>query len=151
MAFARSAAARSAWSVTSSVVRTPIPSHDRPTLTAALRFAARRRSHAKIIGVTSPERLKTIPDVPTLKEKGINYVRFGWLGLCAATGTPRPIIDQLNRDIASIVATPGYRAMIEGAGSIAISSTPAELARVITQTLDDVAASIQEFGMQQEQ
>ena len=39
----------------------------------------------------------------------------------------------------------------EGAGSIAISSTPAELAQVITQTLDDVAASIQEFGMQQEQ
>jgi hypothetical protein len=41
--------------------------------------------------------------------------------------------------------------MIEKAGSIAVSSTPEELQQVITQTLDDVAASIREFGMQQEQ
>jgi tripartite-type tricarboxylate transporter receptor subunit TctC len=105
----------------------------------------------KILAVSGPERLKIAPEVPTLREKGINYVRFGWLGICAAAGTPQPIIDQLNRDIASVVATPEYRAIIEGAGSIAVSSTPAELAQVITQTLDDVAATIQEFGMQQEQ
>jgi tripartite-type tricarboxylate transporter receptor subunit TctC len=105
----------------------------------------------KVLAVSSPERLRTAPEVPTLKEVGIDYVRFGWLGICAAAGTPQPIIDQLNRDITSIVATPEYRAMIEGAGSIAVSSTPAELAQVITQTLDDVAATIQEFGMQQEQ
>jgi hypothetical protein len=41
--------------------------------------------------------------------------------------------------------------MIEKAGSIAVSSTPQELQQIITQTLDDVAASIREFGMQQEQ
>jgi tripartite-type tricarboxylate transporter receptor subunit TctC len=105
----------------------------------------------KILAVSGPERLKIAPEVPTLREKGINYVRFGWLGICAAAGTPQPIIDQLNRDIASVVPTPEYRAIIEGAGSIAVSSTPAELAQVITQTLDDVAATIQEFGMQQEQ
>ena len=105
----------------------------------------------KVLAVSGPERLKTMPEVPTLKEKGINYVRLGWLGICAAAGTPQPIIDQLSRDIAAVVATPEYRAIIEGAGSIAVSSTPAELAQVITQTLDDVAATIQEFGMQQEQ
>jgi tripartite-type tricarboxylate transporter receptor subunit TctC len=49
-----------------------------------------------------------------------------------------------------IVDTPEYRAIIEKAGSIAVSSTPAELQQVITQTLDDVASSIREFGLQQE-
>ncbi|MEA2817627.1 MAG: hypothetical protein QOI93_5406, partial [Rhodospirillaceae bacterium] len=66
-------------------------------------------------------------------------------------GTPQPVIDLLQRHIAAIVATPEYRAMIEKAGSVAVSSTPQELQQVIAQTLDDVASSIREFGMQQEQ
>ena len=37
--------------------------------------------------------------MPTLKEKGIDYVRFGWLGICAGAGTPQPIIDLLHRNI----------------------------------------------------
>ena len=78
-------------------------------------------------------------------------MRFGWLGICAGAGTPQPIIDLLHRHIATIVGTPEYRAMIEKAGSIAVSSTPAELRQVITQTLDEVASSIREFGLQQEQ
>jgi tripartite-type tricarboxylate transporter receptor subunit TctC len=105
----------------------------------------------KILAVSGPERLKTLADVPTLTEKGVDFVRFGWLGICAGAGTPQPVIDLLQRDIAAIVATPEYRAMIEKAGSVAVSSTPQELQQVITQTLDDVASSIREFGMQQEQ
>jgi len=48
------------------------------------------------------------------------------------------------------VDTPEYRSLIENAGSLALASTPTELRQVITQTVDDVAASIREFGMQQE-
>jgi tripartite-type tricarboxylate transporter receptor subunit TctC len=105
----------------------------------------------KILAVSGPERLKTLADVPTLTEKGVDFVRFGWLGICAGAGTPQPILDLLNRQLAAIVATPDYRAMVEKAGSIAVSSSPDELRQVITQTLDDVAGSIREFGLQQEQ
>jgi tripartite-type tricarboxylate transporter receptor subunit TctC len=105
----------------------------------------------KILAVSGPDRLKNLADVPTLTEKGVDFVRFGWLGICAGAGTPQPILEALQRHITAIVATPEYRAMIEKAGSIAVSSTPQELQQIITQTLDDVAASIREFGMQQEQ
>ena len=104
----------------------------------------------KIIGVTSPQRLKGLPDIPTLKEKGIDYVRYGFLGICARGGTPQPILDQLNRLIVAAVATPEYRDLIEKGGSLPESSTPAELGQVIAQTLDDVAGTIREFGLQQE-
>src|SRR5215471_19422921 len=81
----------------------------------------------KLLAVSAPTRLPNAPQVPTLKEAGIDYVRFGWLGICAAAGTPQPIIDRLNREIASIVASivamPEYRTMIENSGEIAISST----------------------------
>jgi tripartite-type tricarboxylate transporter receptor subunit TctC len=104
----------------------------------------------KILAVSAPERLKSINQIPTLTEKGVNFVRYGWLGICAGAGMPQAIIETLNRRIATIVATDDYRGMIEKAGSIAVSSTPAELRQIITQTLDEVASTIREFGMEQE-
>ena len=102
----------------------------------------------KLLAVTAPMRLQSAPRVPTLQEIGIDYVRFGWLGICAAAGTPLPIIDRLNREIAAVVATADYRVMIETAGSIAVSSTPDELRQLVWQTADDVAATMQEFAPQ---
>jgi tripartite-type tricarboxylate transporter receptor subunit TctC len=104
----------------------------------------------KILAVSAPERIKSIDRVPTLTEKGVNFVRYGWLGICAGAGTPQPIIDTLNRRIAAVVATDDYRGMIEKAGSIAVASSPEELRQIITQTLDDVASTIREFGLEQE-
>jgi tripartite-type tricarboxylate transporter receptor subunit TctC len=119
-----------------------------PTLAIVPQYQAKQ---IKILAVSAPERVKNLSEIPTLTEKGINFVRYGWLGICAGAGTPQAVIEVLQRHIAAIAATAEYRALIEKAGSIAISSTPEELRQVITQTLDDVAGSIREFGMQQEQ
>jgi tripartite-type tricarboxylate transporter receptor subunit TctC len=118
-----------------------------PTLAIVPQY---RSKQLKILATTSPERLKGLSEVPTLKEEGIDFVRFGWLGICAPAGTPQPIIKKLHDHIAPIVASADYHTIIENGGSIAISSTPEELAAVLKKTLDDVSASIQEFGMQQE-
>ncbi len=118
-----------------------------PTLAIASQY---RSKQLKILATTSPERLKGLSEVPTLKEEGIDFVRFGWLGICAPAGTPQPIIKKLHDHIAPIVASADYHTIIENGGSIAISSTPEELGAVLKKTLDDVSASIQEFGMQQE-
>ena len=104
----------------------------------------------KLLAVSAPSRLRNAPQVPTLKEAGLDYVRFGWLGICAAEGTPQRILDRLNREIVSVVATAEYKHMIENAGSIAVSSTPEELRQVIKQTLDETAATMREFGPLQE-
>jgi tripartite-type tricarboxylate transporter receptor subunit TctC len=103
----------------------------------------------KLLAVTAPTRLENAPQIPTLNEVGIDYVRFGWLGVCAAAGTPQPIIDRLNRDIVSIVAAADYKNIIEGAGSIAVSSTPEQLREVISQTREDAVATIQQSSTQQ--
>jgi len=118
-----------------------------PTLAIVPQYEAKQ---IKILAVSAPERLKNLADIPTLREKGIDFVRFGWLGICAGTGTPAPIIDLLHRHIVAIVGTPEYRTLIEQAGSIAVSSTPSELRQVIAQTFDETSSTIREFGMQQE-
>ncbi|HEX9463945.1 MAG TPA: tripartite tricarboxylate transporter substrate binding protein [Alphaproteobacteria bacterium] len=109
-----------------------------------------REKQLKIIATTSPTRLGASPEIPTLIESGIKFVRFGWLGICAAAGTPAPIIETLNRHVAAIVDAPAYRALVENAGSIAVASTPAELAQVLADTVAEVAPTIQEFGLLQD-
>jgi tripartite-type tricarboxylate transporter receptor subunit TctC len=104
----------------------------------------------KILAISSPERLPAAPEIPTLTESGINFVRFGWLGICTAAGTPQPIVDLLNRQITAVVQMPEYRALVENAGSIAVASTPAELEQVLKQTVADVTPTIAEFGLQQD-
>jgi tripartite-type tricarboxylate transporter receptor subunit TctC len=118
-----------------------------PTLAIMAQYHAKQ---LKILATTSPERLNNLPEIPTLKGQGFDFVRFGWLGVCAGAGTPEPIIATLNRHIVSIVAAPDYRTLIENAGSIAVSSTPQEFAEIIQKTLADVAPAVKEFGLQQD-
>jgi tripartite-type tricarboxylate transporter receptor subunit TctC len=119
-----------------------------PTLTILPQY---QNKQLKIIAMTSPERVQGLPEVPTLKEYGISFDRFGWLGICAPAGTPEPVIRTLHDKIVPIVAGADYRALVDKAGTIAVSSTPQELRAVMNKTLDDVAASVKEFGMQQDQ
>jgi tripartite-type tricarboxylate transporter receptor subunit TctC len=118
-----------------------------PTLAVT---AQHNSKQLKIIALTSPARIKGLDDVPTIKEKGIDWVRYGWLGLCARAGTPQPLVDLLHRHIVSIVAMPEYRDLIEKGGSLPEASTQQELGQVIAQTVTEVEGTIREFGMQLE-
>ena len=104
----------------------------------------------KVLASTSPERLKAFPDVPTLTERGFALTPFGWLGVCAGAGTPKSIVELLNRHIVSITKSDEYRAFLERAGNIPVSVTPEEFGRVLVKTVDDAAPYIREFHMQME-
>ena len=118
-----------------------------PTLAVAPQYAGKQ---LKLLAVTSPQRIRNLEEVPTIKEKGVDWVRYGWLGICARAGTPEPVVQLLHRHLVSIVAAADYRELIEKGGSLPESSTQQELAQVIAQTVDDVASTIRELGMQQE-
>jgi tripartite-type tricarboxylate transporter receptor subunit TctC len=107
-----------------------------------------RAGRIRLLAVTSPERLAVAPDVPTLVEKGLPFVRYGWLGVCAGAGTPPPVIARLNREIGAIVLSAEYKELIEKAGSLAVSSTPDELARILAETYEQTARVAREFGLQ---
>jgi len=102
----------------------------------------------KVLATTSPQRLKSFPDVPTLTELGYKLTPFGWLGVCAGAGTPKEIVDLLNRHIVSITSSEEYRDFLEKAGNIPVSSTPEEFGRVLVETVNEAAPTIREFHMQ---
>lgn len=117
-----------------------------PTLAVLPPWKAGR---VRLLAVSSPERLAAAPEVPTLVEKGLPFVRFGWLGICAGSGTPQPIVSLLNRHIVAVVQSAQYREMIEKAGSVALSSTPEELAKILAETYEQTVRIAREFGLQQ--
>jgi tripartite-type tricarboxylate transporter receptor subunit TctC len=116
-----------------------------PTLALLPQYRAGR---LKILAVTSQSRLAVAPEIPTLAEKGLPFVRFGWLGVCAGSGTPPPIIALLNRRLSAIVQSLDYRDMIEKAGSVALSSTPEELEKILLETYEQTARISREFRLQ---
>ncbi len=103
----------------------------------------------KIIGMTSPERLPVAPDVPTLKEQGTDIVNYGWWGVCAASGTPRPILETLNKHVAAAVASADFKSVIEKTGVIPVSSSIDEFAAIIADTAKEAGAMIKDLGIEQ--
>jgi tripartite-type tricarboxylate transporter receptor subunit TctC len=102
----------------------------------------------KVIATTSPERLKSFPEIPTLTERGQALTPFGWLGVCAGAGTPRPIVDLLNQHITSITESDEYRQFLEKVGNIPAATTPEEFAHVFSQTVREATPYVREFHMQ---
>jgi tripartite-type tricarboxylate transporter receptor subunit TctC len=103
----------------------------------------------KIIGMTSPERLPIAPDVPTLKEQGTNIVNYGWWGVCAASGTPKPILETLNKHVVAAIASPEFKTVIEKTGVIPQSSSVDEFAKIIADTAKEGAVMLKELGIEQ--
>ena len=61
------------------------------------------------LGVTSPRRLSSTPDVPAIAETIPGYEVVQWFGVMVPAGTPRAIIAKLNGEIRAIVALPDVR------------------------------------------
>lgn len=105
-------------------------------------------NQVKVLAVAAPRRLPNAPEIPTLIESGLSIVQSGWLGICAASGTPRPIVDQVNRELRKIVSTDRFRSLIEKSAQFAESTTPEGLAKIMQETASDAGAVVREFGMQ---
>src|SRR2546430_16095930 len=88
----------------------------------------------KAYGVSSSQRLVALPDVPTAKEAGVNYLMSIWAGIFAPKGTPKPIIDKLAVALDQALDDPGVQARLAGLGGSLPSKderTPAKFASFV--------------------
>jgi tripartite-type tricarboxylate transporter receptor subunit TctC len=64
----------------------------------------------RALAMVAPQRVKVAPDVPTMGEAGLPAVEGGpWFGLVAPAGTPRPVIEWLNREAKKAFSAPDVR------------------------------------------
>ena len=83
----------------------------------------------KALGVTTPKRMNSLPDVPTIAESGLPGFSYTlWGGLFAPAGTPTSVIDSLNREVNAVLAMPDIRTRLEADNVAVPKNTPAEFA-----------------------
>jgi tripartite-type tricarboxylate transporter receptor subunit TctC len=81
----------------------------------------------KILAVSTARRSPYLPDVPTLREVGIDVEADAWNGLIAPGNTPKPIIDTISKDVAEIIRRPEVREKLAAQLMEPVGSSPEEL------------------------
>jgi tripartite-type tricarboxylate transporter receptor subunit TctC len=83
-----------------------------------------------------------------MKEQGVPIVSTGWWGVCAASGTPRPVLDAINKQVAAAVDAGDFKATIEKTGVIAGSASVDDSMKIWKQTAADAEKLHREIGFE---
>lgn len=102
----------------------------------------------KALAVTGAKRSALLPDVPTVAESGFpDFVVNGWYGILAPAGTPKPVVDKLNKAFASAANDPAVKKQLAGYGYEVVASTPQEFSQHIDKELAQWQKIIKEAGV----
>jgi tripartite-type tricarboxylate transporter receptor subunit TctC len=90
-----------------------------------------KAGQVRALAVTSETRTDALPDVPPIADALPGYEATSWSGLMAPKGTPREIVDKLNREINAGLADLKIKARLVDMGGTALAGPPAEFGKLI--------------------
>lgn len=91
----------------------------------------------KLVAAAARKRAVDAPDTPTLAEAGHASIVAGFNGgIWAPAGTPRAVIDRLNRELAQVQQSPQFAERVRAAGAEPVVGSPEDFGRVIRAELD---------------
>jgi tripartite-type tricarboxylate transporter receptor subunit TctC len=103
-----------------------------PSLFTAMPYV--KGGKLKAVGVAGDKRSALMPDVPTLKEQGVNGVDVSqWYAIFAPAKTPKPVIDQLNKALNEVLADKSVIQRLENHGAEVSTMTPDQLKSYVQQ------------------
>jgi tripartite-type tricarboxylate transporter receptor subunit TctC len=85
----------------------------------------------RALAVTTERRSEALPDVPTVADTVKGYEASAWFGVAAPKGTPRPIIERLNKEFNEALKDPVMIGKLKEMGGIFITGTPEDFGKVI--------------------
>jgi tripartite-type tricarboxylate transporter receptor subunit TctC len=101
----------------------------------------------RALAVTTAERSKLVPDLPTMAEAGVpGFDISTWYGLMAPAGTPPDVIAKWNADVTKILSAPEMRERLAAQGAEASPDSPAEFAKFISAELVKYARIVKASG-----
>jgi tripartite-type tricarboxylate transporter receptor subunit TctC len=96
-----------------------------------------RSGEIKALAVSSANRFRGLPEVPTLLESGVKgYEVTAWNGIAAPAKTPRAIIDRLNKEINVVLALPEVRSKFQELGIDSRGGSPEDLRNILESEID---------------
>ncbi len=99
------------------------------------------------LGVTSPARIASLPDVPTIAEAGLpGYAAVAWYGILGPAGIPAPIVAVLSKAALDTLAQPDVRNRLAASGVDANPGTPEEFRKLIETEIPKWAKVVKASG-----
>ena len=105
-----------------------------------------RAGRLRAIAVTTPKRLPSNPELPTVAEALPGFEVVGWYGVIGPANMPRPLVKRLHEELVKALNLPDVRSRIEGDGSQPVGSSPEEFRRFMHADLDKWAKLVKESG-----
>ncbi|MEH2516313.1 tripartite-type tricarboxylate transporter receptor subunit TctC [Bradyrhizobium sp. AZCC 1610] len=100
------------------------------------------------LAVTSKQRSKALPNVPTIAEAGIpDLDSFAWFGLLVPKGTPKPIVDRLHKEVVRIMSDPTVQKRMIDIGADPVYTSQAEFKALISSEVAKWRDLIKEAGI----
>jgi tripartite-type tricarboxylate transporter receptor subunit TctC len=100
----------------------------------------------RALAVTTATRSQALPDVPTIAETVPGYEASAWFGMAVPAGTPRDVIETLNRAINDALADPDVQAKLAELGGTLIPGTPEDFGKLIVEETDKWAKVVKATG-----
>ncbi|MCC6531864.1 MAG: tripartite tricarboxylate transporter substrate binding protein [Burkholderiales bacterium] len=100
-----------------------------PNLSAAIGFVQQGKLRA--LAVTSKERVKQLPNVPTVAETLSGFENLGWFGFVVPAGTPSAIVNRIHQDTVKVLQAAEVRQRFEQLGMAPVGNTPKAFAQAI--------------------
>jgi tripartite-type tricarboxylate transporter receptor subunit TctC len=105
-----------------------------------------RAGKLRAIAVAAATRSPLLPDLPTVAEAIPGYSAHSWLGVFVPAGTPKPVIDRLQREVALVVEDPKSRAKLMEAGFEPKSSSAEAFAKLVREEIDKWRPIVRQSG-----
>jgi tripartite-type tricarboxylate transporter receptor subunit TctC len=102
----------------------------------------------KALAVALPERDPSLPDVPTLKELGVNVYTWGSIkGVAAPAATPKEVINYIDTTLGKVCADPEFQKIMADMSQPVMYQNSADFAKFLKQASDDYAKLIKELNI----
>ena len=105
----------------------------------------------RALAVSSAKRVPLLPEVPTIAESALPGFETGtWYGVVAPAGTPRPVVEKLNREVLRILALPDVQERLAAQGLEPAGNSPADFATMIRAEIAKYAKIVKAAGIKTE-
>lgn len=102
------------------------------------------------IASTAPRRGGLLPDLPAMAEAIPGFELVTWHGVMTAPGTPRPLVERINRELNAVLEQPDVRSRMEKSGLQVSGGTPEAFAAIVRRDFDKYGAALRSAGVRPE-
>jgi tripartite-type tricarboxylate transporter receptor subunit TctC len=106
-----------------------------------------RSGKLRALAVADKTRMPTLPDVPAMAEAGYPIVGLGWNGLFVPAGTPRPVVERLQKETAGVLQLKEIRDDAANLGTLLGGESPEEFASFVRTEVQTWSKVIKEAGI----